>query len=36
MISVENAERNQKSIQHITGACGALTQGSYTQHHDEI
>jgi len=35
MISAENAEKNQKPIQHITGACGALAQGSYTQH-DEI
>jgi len=36
MISAENAKRNQKPIQHITGACGALAQGSYTHHHDEI
>jgi hypothetical protein len=32
MISAENAERNQKQIQNITGACGALAQGSYTHH----
>jgi hypothetical protein len=34
-ISAENAVRNYKPFQHITGACRALAQGDYTYHHNQ-